>query len=371
MSEEGGAAPSAEVVEPSVALRDIRGGAEPRVAALEAVPEPPAPVIETTEPAPKEGGLDPADIEALSGDLSKPPEGDVPMVKIGDVEFPLAQLVEHLSGEAGDDILGAIKRTVRAAGEDREVSLLDALAAVPKAEGWQKRQWQAAQHEKKLDGIAQSISTDVVGAYAQLHGLTQAQAADAVAEQVLAIHERSLMTPEDRAKADAQAELEQKAAAHDEIKRQQITEREAAATKAYRKRITPEIYRALKEAGVPKSRHALQQTADIVYAQLENGVIRGEPTSEDYAVAAQQVATERSEDRAVRYDGLEGDDLIERMGPELSRRVAKAVAKRYQRNAPVRLAPSGTKGASAKAARPPEESMGEWKRRRDKEMQGR
>jgi len=370
MSEEG-AAPSAEVIVKSAPLRDLRGGAAPRVEALEAAPEP-APVVEEAAPAaPEPPPLDPAELEALSGDLSKPPV-DTETVMIGDAEIPMSALLAHLGGEDGDAVLAKIMRTVRAAGEDREVSLLDALKAVPKAEGWQKRQWQAAQAEKKLDGIAASMGADVVGAYQQLHGCTAEQAREAVLSQLEGQYAREAMSPEDRARSDAHAKLERDAAELAQIKGQQKAEQASKDQKAFERRVKPLMYAALKEAGIPKTRQAIQQMAGIVAAMHDQGLIVGDAQAgpEHFASAAETLNQERAEERTIRYDGLEGDALIERMGPELARRAAKAVAKAYQRRAPVRVASTSTK-APASSARVEEESMGAWKRRKDKEMQGR
>lgn len=370
MSEEG-AAPAAEAVEKSPSLREIREGVPPLKTDMgSAEPAPPPEAPEAEKPAEEpvaEPTITEEEAETLAGDLSPPPDEET--VKVGESTISRAALVKLLSGDDADEILGAIKRTVRANGEDVEVSLLDALESVPKAKGWQKRMYDAAQSEKTLDGIARSMGSDVVGAYAKLHGCTVEQAKEAVLAQLEQQYARDGMTPEDRTKHDAQVELERKAAAHDTIKAEQSTAEDLKAQKAFEKKVRPQMFTALKEAGVPKSGRALQQMAGIVAAMHDQGLIDGEATPENFIDAAKIVAEERVEAHSARFDGLEGAALLKEAGPELSRKIAKAVAKAWQRTARAPATPPGTETPAVRAAAASEgESVREWKNRANKRM---
>lgn len=289
-------------------------------------------------------------------------------IRIGDVDVPREALVALLGGEDGDAILGQIKRTLRAGGEDIEISLLDALAEVPKAKGWQKRQWQAAEAEKRLDEIAGSMGTDIVGAYAKLHGVSMRQATDAVADQVIRLHELEKMTPEERATADAQTELERKAARHDELERERDAETAQVDMLRARKRLVPMVHTALAAAGVPKSRHALARVAGIVSAAMDQGVIKGEAQPEHLEWAAQLVAEERTEERTAYYGDADGDELLALVGKEQARKIAKAVAKLWGRTAPSPRKPEGTGAPRDPNKGAADESFGAWKRRANDRM---
>ena len=130
--------------------------------------------------------------------------------------------------------------------------------------------YDADQAEKHLESIANSIGTDVVGAFAKLHGISMKEAGNKVAEQVLELHEREQMSPEDRAKADAQTELERKAAAHDSLEQERTGERQAAAAKSQNK---PTLS-AYSSAGDPvRPPTALTYSADVGSSDM-NGPLR-------------------------------------------------------------------------------------------------
>ena len=283
-------------------------------------------------------------------------------VSIGGVDVPLSALAD-----LPDDVLKHIRRKVKSAGEEREVSMLDALDAVPKAEGWQKRQWEAAQREKAVQEAAQGISTDVVGSLMKLGNMSRAEATDMVAQQMVSILERQQMSPEDRARAEAHEQLVSKAARADEYERAEAQAKQATETAALQATYTGLANDALTAAGVRQSPQAVQRVASVLERASVDGQIRGDITSEHFAWAAGVVAKELTDERAAYYGDAEGDDLIGRVGEEQARKIARAYAKRVQRS---QATPRREESAAPRSAAQPRsfETMAEWKAAADKRM---
>lgn len=289
-----------EPIEPQTGTQDERGGAE----------------------------LDPEDVVALEGAGEAAPGEET--VRIGDVDVPLSAL-----SELPDAVLKKIKRKVKARGQELEVTLADALEAVPQAEGWRKRMWEAAQREKELEEIAHRMGTDHVGAYAALHGISRGEAMDRLGKQYLQELQRDAMTPEERAAADRQADLERKAARVEEIERKERERQMQAEADSLRRTFLAATKPALENSGLKASKRNIQQVASIVDRALRDGVIKGTPTSDDFAWAAGELAKEVAEERDEYLPAdAEGEALIERIGVDRARKIAQAYAKRVRKAAP-------------------------------------
>lgn len=268
--------------------------------------------------------LEDDDVDALSG---APGEETI---RIGEVDVPLSAL-----SALPDDVLKRIKRKIKAAGEEREISLADALEAVPKAEGWRKRMWEASQKEQHLERLAQQMGTDPVGAYAALHKVSRSQAMDALSEKYMREIEIERMTPEERAKADRQAELERKAARAEELERAEKDRRLQAEAEGMQRQFVAATKPALEAAGLKASKRNVQQVALLVDRAIRDGVIHGVPTADDFGWAAKELAKEIAEERDDYLPtDAEGDALIERIGVERARKIAQAYAKRVRKAAP-------------------------------------
>lgn len=301
-----------------------------------------------------------ADLAAV---LEAEPANDGETIEIGGVRVP----VEALSS-LPDDVLAKIKRKVKAGHKDVEVSLLEALEAVPKAEGWRQRQWEASQHEKKLEAIARQMGSDVIGAYSKLHGVSKAQALEAIAQQYIAAEEYERMDPKAKAEKERLAALEEKARRVEEYERAEKQRELETHTARKREQYLAAIKPAMKAAGLPDSQFAIARVAMLVHSAMEDGTIKGEASADDLRWAAQEVAAEYRAETEQHRPGADAsdEDLIAHYGEAEARRIARAYAKRVQRSA----APQPRSNGSAPKPKPTngEISSVEWSKMQNERM---
>jgi len=287
-----------------------------------------------------------APTETLSAEvidtITSAPAGGAPdTIKIGDHEIPLSALAD-----LPDDVLRKIKRKIKSAGAEREVSLFDALEAVPKADGWQKKQWQAAQREKELDQIADGLKADPINAYAAMHGVSRSTAAKEIAKQVLADLDYENLAPAERAKVDRERELERKAAKADDYERVEKEREAAAAATQAQRTLTPMIKSGLQGAGLPIDEVHVAHVAEELSAMMQSGYFsagRGQVrqiNADDIAEAAKAVA-ERAE-KLVGHRFTDPDAFIAK-NPDQARAIAQAYAKSVSAKRTPPKAPPNTK----------------------------
>lgn len=288
--------------------------------------KPPVPRAKTPAAANDNGGESDAQLLASLADDAAPGE---PTVSIGGHDIPVSALQD-----LPDDVLRQIKRKIKSGDFEREVSLADALAAVPRVDHVQKRLWEAAQQEKRLEQIAQRMGSDPVGSYMALHEVDRATAIDSLSRQLVEQLERDAMPPQERAELDRRAELERKAARADEYERAEQERTLRAEEQQAAKTLRPKLEGALKQAGAPASAYTVQRLAAVVHAAMQEGVIRGAPSDADLAWAADRVATELGAERTAHLGDADGDDLIARVGEETARKIARAYAKRVSKAQP-------------------------------------
>lgn len=337
------AAPAAETAAPGADLSGIESTAT-------AAPD-----------ATEDHGLDAETVEALAGDGDLSPD-DPDTITLGEHTIPLSAL-----SELPDDVLKRIKRKVKAAGEEREISLLDALEAVPRAEGWQRRQWEAAQYEKRLRDAAAQMKRDPIGAAMKLYDVSRAEAIDILANPLAAELEEAQLSPEERAERQRRRDLEERARRADEYERREQEQRQAAEVKRAEQAHMREVGSAIKAAGLPESRHTVGRIATVLTSLYDEGILRGDqaPSPEHYKWAAEQVQKEIAEERAPM---LSDPDRFIESHPEAARAIARAYAQRVKaRQAPPEREP-GTAPRQASSGTPKFESFQEWQAWADRRM---
>lgn len=312
MSEETGAAPSAEGAAPAADGGGVNG----------------APVTESSIGE----GFAPEDVEALES--AEALGGDT--VRIGEFDVPIEALAS-----LPDDVLAKISRSVKIDGEDVSVTLAEALSQVPLAKSAYKRMESAAKIRKQADALVAAMRENPMEVMTRVLGGPEA-VYKAVADQL----EYEGMTPEERARMDRERELHAKASRADEYERREQEQRQAAQVAKLRESYTTGIRGALEGAGVKLSTYAVKRTADVLSAAMRDGLIPDENiTAADYKWAAEQVRSEIDAERSI-PDDLDGDALIAHVGEETARRIARAVA------AKVRGAQKPVERDSDGAARP-------------------
>lgn len=353
---QGAAVPAAEGSAPEASAEEASTGnfAARKRASLEKL-RAKAPVRERAEPetsadddgdVPELGDLSDEDIAALSDGrraAPKTPKAAGDTIMIGGVEVPVSAL-----SELPDDVLRKIKRKVWSDGGEREVSLAEALEAVPQADGWQRRQWEAAQQRKQLAAIVQRMHDDPVGAMTQVLG-----SSDAVYAKIMEQLEYDGLPPKERARIDEERRLRQRAARADEYERREQEQQTRAAVERSKATYTASMESALKAAGVPVTQYAIRRMAHAIGAEMDEGILSGEPSPADFARAAKLAAKEYEEERAAWLDG-DGEALIAHLGEERARKVARAFAQRMRaaQKTPERRPTPGAAPRSSPAERP-------------------
>jgi len=311
----------------------------------------PAPVVSDAggdaggDAAPEALGGNGAAPEALGAEVLEAIEGDAgdgdgaATVTIGGIEIPIAALAE-----LPDDVLGHIRRKVSSAGEEREISLLEALEAVPKADGWQRKQWEASQKIREVEDVYKRLRADpYIEAALRGDGDAALRAAEA---RVLDAYRREGMSDEQRAEADRMSELERKAERADEYEKRAREEAEAAQTTKLADYFSSNLKRSLEAAGVPPSDRTLKRAAEAMSSLIE-GEGRDLTQTElagAFGRVAEFVRDELEAEGEAMFD-VSDDALIARIGDERARRIAKAYAARVRQAAPPPKAPAGSKPA--------------------------
>lgn len=313
------------------------------------------PAVSAPEPEP----LDASEIEAIAGGE---PEAEPETITIGGHTIPVSELAS-----LPDDVLRRIKRKVKAAGQEREVSLLEALEAVPKAEGWQRRQWEAAQYEKKIREAASALPKDAIRAVMELQGVSRGEAVDILSQQLVAELEEAELPPAERRERERRRALEERAAKADEYERQQRAQAEAKATKAAQAAHIKGMDAALGAVGIARTDYTTARMATVLAGAYDAGVIQGDCTPEDYAWAAEQVAREVAAERKTAFAD---PAAFIKAHPEEARAIAKAYAQGIKaKQPPPQRAPGSA--AAARQERKQFSSFAEWQADANRRMGGR
>ena len=311
-----------------------------------------------------------ADLAAIDAAADAPAaEPGEQTIKIGGVEVPISALAD-----LPDDALRHIKRKIKANGEETEVSLAEALDELPLARGAKKKMWEAAQLRKQLDAAAQLLGEDPVEAISRMRGISRDEAADIVAAKLMGDIERMSMSPEDRKAYDERQDLERRAKLADEYKAAE----EARTMQARVETLTASYARstrsALEQAGLQPTPYNVQRVASVLQPLIESERLPEDVPAEAFAWAAQQVQKERAEERTATFGQLDGDALLDTLGEDIARKVARAYAQKVRKAQPAQRAPEGTRSAGVRAAEQQKAvrdmTMAEWRVYQNKRMSG-
>lgn len=308
--------------------------------------------------------LDAEDVAAIRAAGDGAPSAEPDTITIGGHTISVAEL-----SALPDDVLRKIKRKIKSAGSEREISLLEALESVPKADGWQRKQWELAQERKRIAEQAQALPTNAIAAVMQLQGVSRAEAVDILAQQLVAELEEAELPPAERRERERRRALEERAAKADEYEREQQTAVQAKAQKAAQAGHLRHIGEAFAAVGVPQSDYNVARVATVLSGLYESGAINGNdaPSPEDYRWAAEQVAAEVRTDRKTAF----ADPVaFLKAHPEEARAIAKAYASSVRvKQAPPERAPGTAPRREAKTAGP--KSFAEWQAEQNRRMAGR
>lgn len=294
--------------------------------------------------------LAPEEIDAITGATDESGE----TVTIGGVEVPISAL-----GELPDDVLGKIRRKVKVSGEEREISLAEALQQASLAGGAHDKMREAARVRKEAEALQRKMLSDPLGAIRELaaaEGISRQQAEDLVLRQVSQLLDYDAMSPEQRAEHDKRAEMERRAAEHERWEREQITQRTQQETQQV---VAGALERHQLTGDARAERNVAMVAEGIIADLISAGRIREDRAIPPQLMAAvmdkaaghvaQSIEQERARERDAWLEVDDDDALIERIGPERARRIAKAIAAKAKKAAAPQRRPLG---ASPPAPKP-------------------
>lgn len=307
--------------------------------------------------APAEQANAPVDgAEGVTIEATAEPGADT--VMLGDVAVPLAALAD-----LPDDVLRGLKRTVRVNGEEREVSIADALQAVSKAEGADAKMREAARQRKEAEAALARVMQDPIAAIAQIaqmNGSTPEEARALLEQRLLEQYEFEAMDPAERAKVEARREMERKAKAFEEYQRAEQERQAQAQHQQHVETMRTQMGAALERAGVGGDGHVFSRAVSIMQGLV---AAKGDIPEAQLAAAMDKAvglaADELGKSRAAWLDVDDDSALLERIPEAVQRRIAKAYASKAKKSAPAPRRPDG----APKAAKPAERKMTpqEWR----------
>lgn len=281
-------------------------------------------------------------------------------IKIGDHEIPIA-ILEQLPDEA----LRRIKRKMKVGGEELEVTLIDALDLAPKGRDYMNKTRKLSQARKELEGIALKMKSEPLAALKAM-GLSEDEALDVISHQLVSAEEYRRMDPKLRAEKERVAELEAKAQRVEEYERAEEQRQLAAKTAKLKQQYLAALDPVLKTAGLAPSAYVLKRIGHHISEAMADGSIKGDPTAEDLAWAAGEVANERKTDLDAELPE-DGDALIARIGVDKARLIARAYAKSISRQPVAKPGGPAPKPANTNGGQRAGETFSEWRARANAE----
>jgi len=289
--------------------------------------------------APEASAPDDAMVETASTiDAVAEPGADT--VMLGDVAVPLAALAD-----LPDDVLRNLKRTVKVNGEEREVSIADALQAVSRAEGADAKMREAARMRRLMLEDPLSAVQELARIESERQKLDVPLDGRALLETALLRQfEQESMTDEER----AQWEMEQKAKAFEEYQRAEKERRAQAQHQQHVETMRTQMGEALERAGVAGDGHVFTRAVTIM-----QGLVAAKGDIPDAQLAAamdKAVGLAADELGKARTSWLDVEDdaaLLERIPADVQRRIARAYAAKTKKAASSPRRPAGEPKAPA------------------------
>ncbi len=214
------------------------------------------------------------------------------------------------------------KTTIKVNGETLELTHDELVKLAQKGSAADRKFRAAAEQRKKVEAAVQKLQGDPLLA-AYLSGGKDAML-DALEKQL----EYDQLSPEDRAKADEDRSLREKAKKAEEYEREQSERELEALTVSYQEQWTDIMNQALSSVGLGQDPRAYRELAGA----LETAIASGQPF--ELATLAREVAQDLNEGASTfaksKLAGLKGEELVTFLGPEVMREVRAYEAARLK-----------------------------------------
>lgn len=174
---------------------------------------------------------------------------------------------------------------------------------------------EAAQMRKEAQSVVEALRGNTEAVLEALGIDVDAFAEERLSRQV----QRSMMSPEQQELEDLRAYRSQQEQTQQQTQQQQQQTEEQQRTEQmvhqYRQQYDQDITRALSQVEVPKTAATVRRVAVLMKNALNHGYDLPVET------AASMVQEELRSDVSTMYGGLEGEQLIKQLGPELTRKI--------------------------------------------------
>jgi len=133
------------------------------------------------------------------------------------------------------------------------------------------------------------------------------------------------MDPKEREQMERRKYLEKRAAQADEMEKRQSDRKLSEQSARYRQTLEKDFSAALQEAGVPVNQRTMRRMAEVAKAHYS---ARGKLPSPKRM--AQHLKEQRSVELERSFADMDGDTLLEQLGPDAAKRIQKALGKKHK-----------------------------------------
>jgi len=254
--------------------------------------------------------------------------------------------------------LGSQMVTMQINGEAVTLSVAEALKGSQRMKAATQKEMQAAASVKAAKAEIDALLADpaayatrggaesVDQIIATLTGSRDPAIQDAVERSFQKLMAESQMSPEQRASRDREAALADREARAKEFEDARASEARTVEMDRAKAQYHADFTAALKAKGMAATPHAIARAAMAMHAAGANGV------EMDAAEAVSVAFDERTAERAAEFKGLEGQALLDHLGPEVARAVSAALIAQVrgaQAQPVTRAVPRASNGATEDA----------------------
>ena len=225
---------------------------------------------------------------------------------------------------------------------ETEMSENDVIALAQKGQGSEKRFQEAAQLRKEAEGVVKFLKENPREALKQFGIDVRKFSEDVLMEHLT----EQALTPDQKNNRDRDAELkkykDREQAETARVQKESEAKQEQEITEGYNRSFTE----ALEQSGLPKNAFTISRMAQLQMTANRKG----------YEIPPQELAKLVREDYMAEqkslYSGVEGDKLLELLGPDIVKKLSKAQIAKLKAGQPVqtKVAPQKTIHTSAPSA---------------------
>lgn len=262
-----------------------------------------------------------------------------------EAEAPEAEAVEGEAVEAEAQVDGAmdindpVEHTVKIDGQEHTVSAAKVrkyleleeeepitprmLKLFSKGMAADNRFRNAAGSRKQVEDVVERIKKNPMMLLEKMMG--RQDMLDLMEQAIIERAKLEAMDPKEREQMERRKYLEKRAAQADEMEKRQKEHKLSEQSARYRQTLEKDFSAALQEAGVPVNQRTMRRMAEVAKAHYN---ARGKLPSPKRM--AQHLKEQRSMELERSFADMDGDTLLEQLGPDAAKRIQKALGKKHK-----------------------------------------